>query len=137
MEVGLPRELQTHQKSLLEALRKLQDRGLTAAEIIAAFHRRWVLLLTDHRLRLDDMTPEASVESTRMASTALPIDELLRRVSVMVEKADYSIMVPMHPRVPGESLAFVYVFGFSLFSSYPSHLLYRDCMAFEPPDPRS
>jgi hypothetical protein len=36
-------------------------------------------------------------------------------------------------RVPGEPLVFVCVFGFFLFSSYPSHLLYRGYEAFGPP----
>ena len=61
---GLLQDLQTHLKSLLEALRKLRDRGLTAGGVIAAFHREQVLLLADRRLRLDEMTPEASVESS-------------------------------------------------------------------------
>jgi hypothetical protein len=36
-----------------------------------------VLPLTDRWLCLDEMTPEASVESSQMASTVLPTDELL------------------------------------------------------------
>jgi hypothetical protein len=44
---GLPRELQTHLKSLLEALRKLWDHGLTAIGIVAAFHRWRVLPLAN------------------------------------------------------------------------------------------
>jgi hypothetical protein len=56
---------------------KLRDHGLTAAGVVAAFHRRRVLSLADHRLRLDEMTPEASVESSQMASAAFSTDELL------------------------------------------------------------
>jgi hypothetical protein len=74
---GLPRELQTHLKPLLDALRRLWDRGLTEVRVVAAFHQWRVLLLTDRRLRFDEMTPEASMESFRMASTALPTDKLL------------------------------------------------------------
>jgi hypothetical protein len=42
-----------------------------------AFHRRRVLPLDDRRLRLNEMTPEASVESSWMALAALPTDKLL------------------------------------------------------------
>jgi hypothetical protein len=94
---GLSREVQNHLKSLLEALRKLRDRALTAAGVVAAFHRRRVLPLANRRLRLDEMTPEAFVESSRMASAALSTDELLRRVKGTVGKADYSVVVPMRP----------------------------------------
>jgi hypothetical protein len=39
----------------------------------------------------------ASVESSRMALAALPTNELLQRVKGTVGKADYSVMVLMHP----------------------------------------
>jgi hypothetical protein len=81
----------------LYTLWKLRDRGLTAARVVAAFHRRRVLPLTDHRLHLDEMTPEASMESSRMASAALPTNKLLRQVKGMVGKVDYSVVVLMHP----------------------------------------
>jgi hypothetical protein len=64
-------------KSLLDVLWKLQDRCLTATRVVAAFHQQRVLPLIDRWLRLDEMTPEASVESSQMASTVLPTDELL------------------------------------------------------------
>jgi hypothetical protein len=104
---GLPRE----------ALRKLQDRGLTVVRVVAAFHRRCVLPLADRRLRLDELTLEASVECSQMASATLPTDELLRWVKGTVGKADYSVVVPMHPEQGYMSslvspLFFVFVFGF-------------------------
>jgi hypothetical protein len=76
------------------------------------------------------MTPEASVESFRMASAALSIDELLRRVKRIVGKADYSIVVPMHPEQGYVSLmsllffVFIFVFLF-LILTLPSRPLYR------------
>jgi hypothetical protein len=42
----------------LDALRKLHDRGLTTARVVAVFHRRRVLPLVERRLRLDEMKPE-------------------------------------------------------------------------------
>jgi hypothetical protein len=66
-------------------------------EVVAAFHPRQVLLLTNLRLRLNEMTPKDSVESSRMASATLLTDELLRRVKGTVGKVDYSVMVSMRP----------------------------------------
>jgi hypothetical protein len=68
-----------------------------------AFHQWRVLSLADRRLRLDAMTPEATMESSRMASDALSID---RRMKGTVGKADYFAMVPMRPK---------FVFGFFFF----------------------
>jgi hypothetical protein len=55
------------------------------------------LPLADRQLHLDEMTPEASMESSHMASVVLPTNELLRWVKGTVGKADYSVMVPMRP----------------------------------------
>jgi hypothetical protein len=71
---GLPRDLQTHLKPLLEALWKLRDHGHTATGVVVAFHRWRVLPLADHRLHIDEMTPEAFVESSRMALDTLSTD---------------------------------------------------------------
>jgi hypothetical protein len=49
---------------LLDALRRLRQRGLTAGMVAAAFYHRRVLPLTQRWLRLDEMTPEASLEGT-------------------------------------------------------------------------
>jgi hypothetical protein len=94
---GLPMEHQAHLKPLLDALWRIGDRGLTTVGVIAAFHRRRVLPLTKRRLHLVEMTPEASVESSRMASAALPTDEFLQRMKGMMGKADYTVVVPMRP----------------------------------------
>jgi hypothetical protein len=87
----------THLKPLLDALRRIGDRDFTVVRVVAAFHQRRVLPLTERRLRLDKMTSEASVESSRKASAALPTDELLRRVKETVGKVDYSVVVSMRP----------------------------------------
>jgi hypothetical protein len=83
--------------SLLDALRRLWDRGLTTPGVVVAFQRWRVLPLVKRRLHLDEMTPEASVESSRMASATLSTDELLRWVKGTVGKADYTAPIPMHP----------------------------------------
>jgi hypothetical protein len=61
----------------LDALRRLRDRRLTATGVVAAFHRRRMLLLIERQLRLDEMTAVASLESSLMASVAHSTDELL------------------------------------------------------------
>jgi hypothetical protein len=72
---------------------------LTAAGVVAAFHRRRVLPLVERRLRLHEMKPEAEVESSRMPSATLPTDDLLKQVTVTVGKADLCILsqAPMRP----------------------------------------
>jgi hypothetical protein len=60
---------------LLNVLRRLCQRGLTAGMVAAAFHRQRVLPLTQRRLRLDEMMPEASLEGSRMSHESLPLDE--------------------------------------------------------------
>jgi hypothetical protein len=51
---------------LLDTLRRLHQRGLTVGMVAAAFHRQRALPLTQHRLRLDEMTLEASLEGSRV-----------------------------------------------------------------------
>jgi hypothetical protein len=48
-------------------------------------------------MRKDEMTLEASLESSRMAPTTLTTDDLLKRVKGTVGKADYTVPFPMCP----------------------------------------
>jgi hypothetical protein len=52
--------------------------------VAMAFHHRRVLLLTQRRLRLDEMTLEASLEGSRMSHKSLPLDEVARRARRMM-----------------------------------------------------
>jgi hypothetical protein len=80
------------------------------------------------------------MESSRMASVALPTDKLLRRVKGTVGKADYSVVMPMHPKQGYVSLVsplflpmfLIFTLLILLFLS-----LCRGCEAFGPPDPSS
>jgi hypothetical protein len=63
---------------LLDALRRLRLRGLTASMVAASFHRRRVLPLMQRRLRMDQMEPGASLEGSRMSHERLPLDEVVR-----------------------------------------------------------
>jgi hypothetical protein len=66
------------EKPCLDPLQQLRLRGLTAAAVAAAFHRRRVMPLCRRHLRLDQMTPEASLEGTRMSHESLALEEVLR-----------------------------------------------------------
>jgi hypothetical protein len=69
---------------LLDALRRLRQRGLMAGMVAAAFHRRRVLPLMQRRLRINEMTPEAALEGSQMSHESLPLDEVTRRARWMV-----------------------------------------------------
>jgi hypothetical protein len=106
------------------------------------FHRQWVLPLADRQLCLDEMTPEASVESSWMASDAISTDELLQRVKGTVGKTDYFVIVPMRPEEGFVSLVSLLFFFFDLqFLPFRPSLTFlslgRDSEASRLPDPRS
>jgi hypothetical protein len=63
---------------LLAALQQLRLQGLTAATVATAFHPRRVMPLCQRRLRLDQMTPEAPLEGSRMSHESLTLEEVLR-----------------------------------------------------------
>jgi hypothetical protein len=69
---------------LLDVLRRLRQHGLTVGMVAAAFYCQRVLPLTQHRLRLDEMTLEASLEGSRMSHKSLPLDEVTRHAWWMV-----------------------------------------------------
>jgi hypothetical protein len=95
---------------LLAALQQLRLRGLTAAAVATAFHRRRVMPLCQRRLRLDQMTPEAPLEGSRMSHESLTLEEVLRRARRMVGnfKADEVDKVPMRPTQGFEPLVSVF-----------------------------
>jgi hypothetical protein len=77
--------------------------------VAAAFHRRRVLPLTPRRLRLDEMTPEASLEGSRMSHESLALDQVTRRARWMVGsfKQEDIDRVPMRPTQGFEPLVSV------------------------------
>jgi hypothetical protein len=94
---------------LLDALRRLWQRGLTAGMVATAFHRRRVLPLMQRRLRIDKMTPEASLEGSRMSHESLPLDEVTQRARWIVGrfKQEDIDRVPMRPTQGFEPLVSV------------------------------
>jgi hypothetical protein len=69
-----------------------------AGMVAAAFHHRRVLPLMQRRLRINEMTPEASLEGSRMSHESLPLNEVTRRARWMVGsfKQENIDRVPMH-----------------------------------------
>jgi hypothetical protein len=89
---GATRENQEKLQPILCALQKLQDEGLTAAGVIAAIHRRRVLPLAERWLRLSEMKLGVNLEGSRMSSTPLSADDLLRRVAGTVGRLDAGVL---------------------------------------------
>jgi hypothetical protein len=94
---------------LLDALRMLRLRGLTAGMVAAVFHRQRVLPLMHRRLQLDEMMSGVSLEGSQMSHETLPLDEVVRRARWMVgsfrqEDVD---RVPMRPNQGFEPLVSV------------------------------
>jgi hypothetical protein len=67
--------------------------------VAAAFHHMRVLPLMQHRLWIDEMTPEASLEGSQMSHESLPIDEVARHARWMVGsfRQEDIDRVPMRP----------------------------------------
>jgi hypothetical protein len=77
--------------------------------VAAAFHRWRVLPLTQRWLRLDEMTPEASLEGSKMSHESLSLDEVARRAWWMVGsfRQENIDRVPMRPTQGFEPLVSV------------------------------
>jgi hypothetical protein len=76
---GVVEEDKPKLQPLLDALRKLCLRGLTAGMVATTFHHRRVLPLMQRRLQLDERKPGVSLEGSRMSHETLPLDEVVRR----------------------------------------------------------
>jgi Ser/Thr protein kinase RdoA (MazF antagonist) len=85
---GATRENQEKLQPILHALQKLRDEGLTVAGVVVAIHRRRVLPLAEWRLRLSKMKPGVDLEGSRMSSTSLSADDLLKLVAGTVGRLD-------------------------------------------------
>jgi hypothetical protein len=78
---GVIKEEKPKLQPLLDALRRLRQRGLTAGMVAAAFHHQRVLPLMQRRLRIDEMTPEVLLEGSRMSYETLHLNEVARRAA--------------------------------------------------------
>ena len=69
---------------LTNALQRLARKGLTAAAVIANFHRQRVIPLTERNLPIFDLTPEALYAGSRTSNVLLPHDVAARRAKSAV-----------------------------------------------------
>jgi hypothetical protein len=85
--------------------------------VAAAFHCRRVLPLMQRRLRIDKMTPEASLEGSQMSHESLPLDEVTQRARWMVGsfKQEDIDRVPMRPTQGFEPLVSVVLDSLGFF----------------------
>jgi hypothetical protein len=81
---GVVEEEKPKLQPLLDTLRRLRQRGLTARMVVAAFHRHRVLPLMQRQLQIDEMTPEVSLEGSQMSHESLTLNEVARRARWMV-----------------------------------------------------
>jgi hypothetical protein len=67
--------------------------------VVAAIHHRRVLPLAERRLQLSEMKPRVDLEGSRMSSTPLSADDLLRRIAGTVGRLDAGVLnqPPMRP----------------------------------------
>jgi hypothetical protein len=121
---GVVEEEKPELQPLLNALRRLRQRGLTAGMVAVAFHRQRVLPLMQRRLQIDEMTAEASLEGSQMSHKSLPLDEVARRARWMVGsfKQEDIDRVPMHPTQGFEPLVSVILTASGPFASQFSRL---------------
>ena len=81
---GIAPSAQARLEVLTEALRHLARKGLTAAAVIANFHRQRVIPLTERSLPIFDLTPEARASGSRTSLVLLPRDVAVQRVRNVV-----------------------------------------------------
>jgi hypothetical protein len=122
---GTPHDRQKNLQPLLKALGELWKGGLTAAGMVAAIHCQRVLPLTERRLPLWEMTPEADLEGLRMPSDPLPVDDLHRRVAITLGKPDAGALSQPLMRPDRGCVSLVSVRSFFLLAS--------DCPWFSQP----
>jgi hypothetical protein len=122
---GAPRDRQKNLQPLLKALEELREGGLTTAGVVAAIHRRRVLLLTERRLPLWEMTSGVDLEGLQMFLDPLPTDDLHRRVAGTVGKLEADAFSQPSMRPDRGCVSLVSIRSFFLLAS--------DCPRFSQP----
>ena len=74
-----PQSKQVKLEVLTNTLQRLARKGLTAAAVIANFHRQRVIPLMERNLPIFDLIPEAPYAGSRMSNVLLPHDIAARR----------------------------------------------------------
>ena len=81
-----PPKQQARLEVCTDALQHLVKKGLTAAAVIANFHRQRVIPLMEMRLPIFELTLEAAAEGSRMSSVLLPLDATSQRARSTVAR---------------------------------------------------
>ena len=85
MEVGgVAPERQARLRVFIDALQYLAKKELTAAAVIANFHRQRVIPLVERALPIFQLTPGSRVEGSRTSSKLLPHTTAARRAKYAV-----------------------------------------------------
>ena len=88
---------------LTNALRHLARKGLTAAAVIANFHRQRVIPLTERSLPIFGLTPGVSASGSRTSMVLLPRGIAARRarnaVAEFLDDANNLWEIKMHPEL--------------------------------------
>ena len=96
-----PPECQAKLVVYTDALRRQAGKGLTAAAVVANFHRQRVLPLMERRLPLFKMTEEAPSEGSRMMAELLSREFATQRAERTVAPPPGGLGdlwgIPMHP----------------------------------------
>jgi len=84
---GIVKTLQLRLCPILDALKMLHEKGLTAALVLSAVHHPRVLPLMSRPLRMDELSPGVSsrhLEACRMSNEAPADDEVATRVRAAI-----------------------------------------------------
>ena len=86
---------------VVRALGHLEAMGLTAAVVVANFHRRRVLPLMSRHLCMNEMTDGTPLEGVEMAPNDLEHDDVAKRVKKVEGTKEQELLlickVPMRP----------------------------------------
>ena len=81
---GVAPSQQAKLEGLTDALVRLAKKGLTAAAVIANFHRQRVIPLVERALPIFELTPGSQVEGSRTSNKLLPRTTAARRAKYAV-----------------------------------------------------
>nr|XP_034594543.1 nascent polypeptide-associated complex subunit alpha, muscle-specific form-like [Setaria viridis] len=82
---------------LLQAIKRLKEKGLTGAGVIGAYHAQRVAPLMLRVRLLADMVPSAPTQGTILATGALADTEIRQRVREALDDKDANYPMPGHP----------------------------------------
>jgi hypothetical protein len=104
-------------QSLLQAMQRLVNVGVTGARVIAACHEQRVLPLMRQEWCLFDMVPGASPEGMVLVAASLDRTEVKKHIKsalgIMITNAELDIHPPMHLDYNAVDLVRHFFFGIS------------------------